>query len=106
MADAHCAVHSARPFGSQSHSDGIITDFNLLLVSLWCCWRLLYLNRLVSVLFIQRKSVLLSRNGHTCSVVGRGGPSTTEIARSNPSGVMGKSYKLSPYAEAEDSSVS
>jgi hypothetical protein len=98
-------VHSTRRFGSQSHSDGIITDLNLLLVSLWCCWRLLYLNWLVSVWFIEWKSELL-RSGPTCSVVGRGGSSTTEIARSNPSGVMGKSCKLSPSAEAEDSSVS
>jgi hypothetical protein len=90
--------------GVTSHSDGIITDFNLLLVSFWCCWRLLYLNWLVSVWFIEWKNVLLS-DGPTCSVIGRGGPSTTEIARSKPSGVMGKSCKLSSSAEAEDSSV-
>jgi hypothetical protein len=46
------------------------------------------------------------RTAQKCSVVGCGGPSTTEIARSNPSGVMGKSCKLRLSAEAEDSSVS
>jgi hypothetical protein len=101
MAYAHCGDHSSRRFGSQSHSDGIITDFNLLLVSLWCCWRLLYLIWLV----MEWKSELL-RNRPTCSAVGRGVPSTTEIARSNPSGVMARSCKLSPSAETEDSSVS
>lgn len=105
MVDAHCGVHSTGRFGSQSHSDGIITDFNLLLVSLWCCWRLLYLNWLVSVWFMEWKSELLTSRS-TCSAVGRGVPSNTEIARSNPSGVKGRSCKLSASAGAEDSSIS
>jgi hypothetical protein len=51
------------------------------------------------------KSELL-RNRPTCSAVGRRVPSTTEIARSNPGGLMCRSCKLSPSAETEDSSVS